>query len=270
MSPAGQHAISSPQHLERCSSPPPPPNTSATPNCLFIIEITGDFSRIKWQMIKFSLWLRGGRWWHYNGAIDATLPSSGDPSTLQTDYILLRRNIWNSEQAADPDRNPGISRTTPVHGCYGICQSATFRSKAPSAEDHIDMLRKEREQKRGRETTQMCGATWLAPNWGGGGDLTGYKSWGNIKVTLSRSKMSQVVFWLFVTQLSRHVRLLLPHFVSLTLSEMLSQWASAILKRKRSAKRVHCHHTTWLHMAWVAKELLNLSSRLIYNIKSKR
>lgn len=56
-SPAEERAISSPQHLERCSFP----NTSMTPNCLFIIEITGDFSRIKWQMIKFSLWLRAGR-----------------------------------------------------------------------------------------------------------------------------------------------------------------------------------------------------------------
>lgn len=55
--PAEEHAISSPQHLKCCSFP----NTSMTPNCLFIIEITGDFSRIKWQMIKFSLWLRGGR-----------------------------------------------------------------------------------------------------------------------------------------------------------------------------------------------------------------
>lgn len=52
-----EHAIFSPQHLECCSFP----NTSVTPNCLFIIEITGDFSRIKWQMIKFSLWLKRGR-----------------------------------------------------------------------------------------------------------------------------------------------------------------------------------------------------------------
>lgn len=79
---------------------------------------------------------------HDNGAIDATLPSSGDPSTLQTDYILLRRNIWNSEQTTDLDRSPGISSTTPVYGCYGICQSATFQSKAPSARDHIDMLKR--------------------------------------------------------------------------------------------------------------------------------
>lgn len=54
-SPVEEHIISSPQLLQCCSFL----NTSMTPNCLFIIEITGDFSRIKWQVIKFSLWLRG-------------------------------------------------------------------------------------------------------------------------------------------------------------------------------------------------------------------
>lgn len=137
-SPVEEHIISSPQLLQCCSFL----NTSMTPNCLFIIEITGDFSRIKWQVIKFSLWLWGERG-GYNGAVEATLPSPGNPSILQTDYILLLRNIWNSEQATDLDRNPGISRATPVYGCYGICQSATFQSKAPSAKDHIDMLRRE-------------------------------------------------------------------------------------------------------------------------------
>lgn len=58
-SPVEEHVISSPQLLQCCSFL----NTSMTPNCLFIIEITGDFSRIKWQVIKFSLWLRGGLQW---------------------------------------------------------------------------------------------------------------------------------------------------------------------------------------------------------------
>lgn len=110
-SPVCEHAISSPQLLQCCSFL----NTSMTPNCLFIIKITGDFNRIKWQVIKFSLWLREKK--TSNDAVEATLPSPGDPSALQAEYIFLQRTIWNSEQATDLDRNPGISRATPVYGC---------------------------------------------------------------------------------------------------------------------------------------------------------
>lgn len=61
-------------------------------------------------------------------AIGATSPSAGDPGARQAEHS----NIWHSERAADPNRSPGISRATPVYGCRGICQSATFQSRGPS------------------------------------------------------------------------------------------------------------------------------------------
>lgn len=132
-SPVCEHAISSPQLIQHYSLL----NTSITPNYLFIIEITGDFNRIKWQVIKFSLQWKGKT---FNNASEATSLSAGDPSVLQAAHILLQSNIWHSEQATDLNRNPGISRATPVYGCWGICQSATFQSQALSAKDRIHVL----------------------------------------------------------------------------------------------------------------------------------
>lgn len=108
-----EQAISSSQLTQYCSFL----NTSMTLNCMYIIEITGDFNRLKWQVIKLSLWSKGKKKKNYNDAIEATLPSAGDPSVLRTEYISLQRNIWNSEPATDLDRNPGVCRATPVYGC---------------------------------------------------------------------------------------------------------------------------------------------------------
>lgn len=102
-------------------------NTSVTLNCLLIIEITGDLNRIKWQVIKFSLWSRGKT---QVTPLRLHRPLLVSHSLPQAAYILLQWNIWHSEQATDLDRNPGISRATAVYGCWGICQSATFQSKA--------------------------------------------------------------------------------------------------------------------------------------------
>lgn len=143
-SPACQHAISSPQLLQCCRFL----NTSMTPNCLFIIEITGDFTRIKWQIIKFSLFLKEKKKERKktSNASEALLPPPGDPRGLQAEHISLQRNIWNWEQATDPDRNPGISRATPVSGCWGICQSATFQSKTSSTGAPISVLSRDSKE----------------------------------------------------------------------------------------------------------------------------
>lgn len=143
-------------------------NTIMAPNRLFITEITGNFNRIKWQVIKFSLWSKerekklknATKWCHWG---HTALCWWAQPPAASVPYPA--DNIWNSEQATIADHRPGIRKATPAlwrsHGCWGICQSARFLSKPLATHHSKNMPGKKHNSCRIHynqvELLQMCG-----------------------------------------------------------------------------------------------------------------